>query len=293
MVSIISQLILNGIIAGSIYALVASGFSLMYRVNKFMNFAHGAIVIFAAYFTFFFADMMGLDFFVSAAITIALSALLGYLMNIAVYKQLRKRKASNAVMLIASLALLIFFNALILALFGSDVKSYDFSGNNPIYDLGFIRITGVQIAIIITSLLFLLFLAILIKKTRLGKAMRAISDNKDVSQTIGIDPERVYSKTFLIASATAGIAGVLIGLEQNLNNQLGTSSIISGFTGAVIGGANSVPGAVLGSMLLGLVENLGIWYLPSGYKSAIAFGLLFVFLLFRPQGILGKVVDRT
>lgn len=293
MTSIIFQLILNGLIAGAMYALVASGFSLIYRVTKFMNFAHGAVVLFAAYFAYYFSDVLGLNFFLSALITIILSAFLGFLINFVVYRQLRKRKASNAVMLISSLALLIFFNGLILALFGSSVKSYDFSRYNAIFDLGLFRITSVQIVIISFALLMLLFIWLIIKKTKLGKAMRAISDNRDVAQTAGINPERVYSWTFFIASFLAGIAGVLIGLEQNLNTQIGTSWGISGFTAAVIGGANSVPGSVLGSFLLGLVENFGIWYLPSGYKGAIAFGLLFIFLLFRPQGILGKVVDRT
>jgi len=293
MTSIILQLILNGIIAGAMYALVASGFSLIYRVTKFMNFAHGAVVLFAAYFAYYFSDVLGLNFFLSALITIIISAFLGLLINTVVYRQLRRRKASNAVMLISSLALLIFFNGLILALFGSSVKSYDFSRYNSIFDLGLFRITSVQIVIIAFALLMLLFIWLIVKKTRLGKAMRAISDNRDVAQTAGINPERVYGWTFFIASFLAGIAGVLIGLEQNLNTQIGTSWGISGFTAAVIGGANSVPGSVLGSFLLGIVENFGIWYLPSGYKGAIAFGLLFIFLLFRPQGILGKVVDRA
>ena len=125
------------------------------------------------------------------------------------------------------------------------------------------------------------------KKTKIGKAMRAVADNKDVAEIIGISSEKIYSWSFIVGSAIAGAAAILIPLEQNLTPTMGTNLMIKGFTGAIIGGVGSVPGAILGSFLLGLVENFGIWFLPSGYKDAIAFVLLFVFLLFRPQGILG------
>jgi len=123
--------------------------------------------------------------------------------------------------------------------------------------------------------------------------MRAVADNKEVAQTVGIDPEKMYTYTFVIGSFLAGVAGILIGIEQNLFPQMGVSLVIKGFTGAVIGSLASVPGAVLGSLILGLVENIGIWWLPSGYKDAIAFFLLFIFLLFRPSGLLGKKVGEA
>ena len=125
------------------------------------------------------------------------------------------------------------------------------------------------------------------KKTKIGKAMRAIADNRDVAEIIGISSEKIYSWSFVIGSAIAGVAAILISLEQNITPTMGTNLMIKGFAGAIIGGVGSVSGAILGSFLLGLVENFGIWFLPSGYKDAIAFILLFAFLLFRPQGILG------
>ena len=125
------------------------------------------------------------------------------------------------------------------------------------------------------------------KKTKLGKAMRAVSNNKDVAEIVGINSETIYSWSFIIGSAIAGIAGILICLEQNLEPTMGTGLIIKGFTAAIIGGIGNVYGAVLGALLLGLAENFGILYLPSGYKDAIAFIILFVFLLFRPQGLFG------
>jgi len=117
--------------------------------------------------------------------------------------------------------------------------------------------------------------------------MRAVADNKELASIVGIDHRRVSDYAFFIGSSLAGIAGILIGLEQNLEPVMGTSLMIKGFTGAIIGGITSVPASIIGSYLLGLVENFGIWYLPSGYKDAIAFTLLFLFLLFRPSGMFG------
>jgi branched-subunit amino acid ABC-type transport system permease component len=283
--AIATQLIMNGIIAGAIYALVASGFSLIYSVTKFMHFAHGAVLAFSAYLMYAFAVQSGVNFWLAVILTLVCSCFIGALMNWLVYKPLRKRKASGAVLLIASIAVLIFVNALILAIWGADVKTIHTL--NPVFDFIDARITLIQVDIIIVAVVLLLVLWWLMKKTKLGKAMRAVADNKDVAQTVGINPERIYTYTFMIGSFFAGVAGVLIGIEQNLFPTMGVSLIIKGFTGAVIGSLASVPGAVLGSLILGLVENIGIWWLPSGYKDAIAFVLLFIFLLFRPQGLLG------
>jgi len=148
-------------------------------------------------------------------------------------------------------------------------------------------ITPLQIFIIITSFILLTLLFLFMKKTKIGKAMRAVADNKDVAAIVGISSEKIYKWSFIIGSAIAGIAGVLVSLEQNLEPTMGTGLIIKGFTAAIIGGIGNVPGAILGAFLLGLTENFGIWFLPSGYKDAIAFLLLFLFLLFRPNGILG------
>lgn len=283
---IASQLILNGIIAGAIYALVATGFSLIYSVTKFMHFAHGAVLAFGAYMLYTINVQAGLPFWVAAIIGVLGSIVAGVVMDLTTYKPLRKRKASSAVLLIASLALMILTNAAILAVWGADVKTVPI--NNPVFDVLGARVTLIQLIIIAVSALLLLGLWFLMKRTKLGKAMRAVSDNKDVAKTVGINPERIYLYTFIIGSFLAGVAGVLIGIEQNLFPQMGVQLAIKGFTGAVIGGLISVPGSVLGSFLLGLTENIGIWWLPSGYKDAIAFVLLFIFLLFKPEGILGR-----
>ena len=283
----ITQLTANSLIAGAIYALVASGFSLIYSTNKFVHFAHGATIAFGAYFLYFLFSLLGLNFWLSVILTIIFASLFGLLMNITVYKQLRKRKVSNVILLIASFALLILFESLILLLFGADVKTIGFITIAKGWEFLGAIITPLQIIIVASSFILFGLLFFFIKKTKLGKAMRAVSDNKDVAEVVGISSEKIYNWSFIIGSAIAGVAAILVGLEQNLEPTMGTNLMIKGFTASVIGGIDSVPGAILGAFLLGFAENFGIWFLPSGYKDAIAFMILFIFLLFRSQGILG------
>ncbi len=283
-----SQLFINGLIAGAIYALVASGFSLIYSTCKFIHFAHGAVVAVTAYILYLFFSLLGLNFWLAVILTIIFAGFFGWLINKILYKKLRKRKASNVILLIASVGLLILLESLILLFFGADVKTIGFIKiAKGLEFLGAI-ITPLQIVIIISSFVLLFLLFFFTKKSKIGKAMRAVADNRDVAEIVGISAEKMFSWSFIIGSAIAGIAGILVGLEQNLEPTMGTNLIIKGFTGAIIGGIGSVPGAILGSFLLGFSENFGIWFLPSGYKDAIAFIILFVFLLARPQGILGR-----
>ena len=287
MLSIFNQLLANGLIAGAIYALVAVGFSLIYSTCRFVHFAHGAVIAFSAYILYFFFSLLGLNFGFSVILTIIFASFLGWLINIIVYKQLQKRKASSVILLIASFALLILLECLILLFFGAEVKTIGYIKVAKGIEFWGAIITPLQIFIIITSLVLFVLLFLLMKKSKIGKAMRAIADNKNAAEIVGISAKKIYSWSFIIGSAIAGVAAILIGLEQNLEPTMGTNLIIKGFTGAIIGGIGSVPGAILGSFLLGIVENFGIWFLPSGYKDAIAFVILFIFLLFRPQGILG------
>jgi branched-chain amino acid transport system permease protein len=282
-----SQLLINSLIAGAIYSLVAAGFSLIYSVCKFVHFAHGAVIAFGGYLLYLFFSSLKLSFGISVLLTVVCTSLLGFLMNLVVYKKLRQRKASNTIFLIAGFAILIFFESLILVFWGADVKSIGLIKISKGIELGEAIITPLQVVIIFVSLLLLLLFFVFMKKTKIGKAMRAVADNKDVAEIVGISAEKIYSWSFIIGSAIAGIAGILVGLEQNLEPTMGTSLMVKGFTAAIVGGVESVPGAILGSFLLGFAENFGIWFLPSGYKDAIAFIILFIFLLFKPRGILG------
>lgn len=284
---VLEQLILNGIIAGGIYALVAIGFSLTYGLLRFLNLAHGSLYVIGAYLAFL-SFSLGVPILGAFIIAILGAALIGIVMNYAVYKPLRNRKSTSLIMLLASLGIFIFVENLIIALFGAEVKTIRLGPVVQGMDFFGAIITQTQVVIIVVSIATLFLVEIFLKKTRTGKAMRATADNKDVAQVIGIDVERITTYVFALGSALAASAGVLIAIEQNLEPTMGLMMVVKGFTAGVVGGLGSVRGAVAGAFLLGLVENIGIWFLPSGYKDAIAFVVLVVFLIFRPHGIFGR-----
>ncbi|MBI4143374.1 branched-chain amino acid ABC transporter permease [Candidatus Woesearchaeota archaeon] len=284
---ILPQLIINGLIAGSIYALAASGLSLAYYVMKFLNFAQGAIITLSAYLFYVFLDIAKLDYRLSAIFVIISSTVIMLFIDFVVQRPLRKRKSTNIVSMMASLSILIFVSSFVLAVFSSDTKILKITRSNATFDFGFFTITKIQAFIIGTTLLLFFALYFLIKKTKIGKTMRAISDNRDSARIVGINPERVYIYTTITAAFLGSIAGMLIALEQNAYPQMGVPIIIKGFISSVVGGINSVPGAILGGLLIGLAENVGAWFLPSTYKDVISFVILLFFLFFRPNGILG------
>jgi branched-chain amino acid transport system permease protein len=285
--SILLQLTINGLIAGSIYALIAAGFSLIYKTNKFMHFAHGVVVAFAAYVLYSLFSVYGINFYFSVLLTLVLSGLLGFVIYHGVYVNLQKKNSSNVILLVASIGILILIENLIQLHYGADVKTIGYIEVAKGLSFFGAIITPLQIWIVATSLVLLVGLYFFMKKTKLGRDIRAVADNRELAEILGISYKKVASYSFILGSTIAGVAGILIGLEQNLVPTMGMMLGIKGFTGAIIGGISSVPASILGSYILGFAENYGIWYLPSGYKDAIAFILLFLFLLFRPKGLFG------
>ena len=282
------QLIINGLITGAIYALVSSGFSLVYSTCKFIHFAHGAVIALTSYMLYTLFSIVGLNFGFAVILAIIFASLFGYSINYVVYKHLRKRKASNLIFLITSFVLLILSESLILIIFGANVKSIGYIQSVNSLNLFGALITPLQIVIIITAIILVVTLFVFMKKTKTGKAIRAVSNNKNVAEILGINSERIRSITFVLASALAGVAGILIGLEQSLEPMMGSNLIFKGFTASVIGGIGNVPGAIIGAFILGITENVSVWFLPSAYRDAITFIILFIFLVFRPQGLFGK-----
>jgi len=283
--SILPQLLVNSLIAGSIYALIASGFSLIYSVVKFLHLAHGAVFVIGAYIAY---ALLGLPFWLAIIIAVLASAILGVIIDQIAYRPLRKRKSTNLAYLISSLGVFIFLQSLVQLIFGAEIKTLRTGQIQKGWEIFGAIITPTQIVILFVAIAILIFLHLFLKKTKLGKAMRAVADDKEVAQICGINPEKIICYVFLLGSALAGIAGILIGLEQNLEPSMGLGAMLKGITAAVVGGIGSVPGGILGAYLIGFAENFGIWFLPSGYKDAIAFVILVLFLLFRPKGILGK-----
>jgi branched-chain amino acid transport system permease protein len=282
---------MNSLIIGSIYALVAAGFSLIYKANKFFHFAHGSVVTFSGYMFYLAFSSLNLGLVFSSIFALVLAGALGWGFYEGVYLPIQKRGASKAILLIVSVGLMILIENLILLFFGANVKVLKIGSYESLNILGAI-VTPLQLVIIGVSVILFLILYYIINKTKIGRDLRAVSDSKELSSIVGINSRRVLNFSFIIGSFIAGIGGILIGMEQNLTPTMGMILGIKGFTGAVIGGMASVPAAVLGSYILGIVENFGIWYLPSGYKDAIAFILLFLFLLLKPEGLFGKKMER-
>lgn len=283
---VIEQLIINGIIAGSIYALMASSFSLIFNIVKFIDLSPGAVFVVAAFAAYTFNILLGINFFLSLIFTLVVAALLGVALNKVVYKPLRDKKANNFILLLASFGLFLFITGFVLLTFGAEVRTFGLPIVKGFEMFGFI-ITGTQIALIVTSLVVFVVLQLIMKKTRLGKSMRAIADDQQVASTLGINVGRIITITFIMAAVLAGIAGILVGLEQHIEHSMGFMITLKGLTAAVIGGIGSIPAALVGGYLIGIVENLGIWFLPSGYKDGIAFIILIIFLLLRPRGLFG------
>jgi len=283
-----NQLLLNGLIAGSIYALIAIGFTVIYRTVRFFHFAHGIVYTAGAYLAYTFFIIWQIQFVISFILAVSLASGLGVLIDRLVYRPLRRQKASNLIFLLASFGVFILLQNLIQMLYCAQILTIR---TGPVKEghhvLGAV-ITNIQIVIILVAFGLLVLLWFFIQRTKLGKAMRAVADDALAANVVGINPERIITASFAIGSALAGIAGILISFETNLEPTMGFSALLKGIIVSIVGGIGSIPGAVLGAYFLGLVGNFGIWHISAGWKDAIAFGVLIVFLLFRPAGILGK-----
>lgn len=281
------QLFANGLIAGSIFALVAVGFSLIFSTNRFVHFAHGSVVISCGYLLYGFFNLLHIGFILACLLTLVGGGVLGLVIYMLVYWPMRKQHASATILLIASLGIMILLDNLGLLVFGADVKVIGLIAIESGLDIFGAIVTPLQILIFFASLSLLFLVYLFVKYTKFGKVVRAVADNPLLASISGINVRKVEAISFVIGSVMAAFAGILYALEYNVEFNMGTALSIAGYTGAVIGGINSLVGSILGGYLLGLAENLGIAFLPSGYKSAIAFILLLIFLLFKPKGIFG------
>ena len=208
--SLLLQVIINGLIAGSIYALVASGFSLIYNTNRFMHFAHGVSVVVSGYILFTLFTLLKFNFYLALISTLVYSSFIGFLIFRLIYLPLQNRKASNVILLIASISILILFQNLVQIIYGANVKDIGFTEIKEGIEIGDLIITSNQIVILLTSLIFFVFLFIFMNKTSIGKDMRAVSENKELASIIGINSKKVSDLSFFIGSFLGGIAGVLI-----------------------------------------------------------------------------------
>lgn len=284
MESYYAQLILNGVIAGSVYALFAVGLTMVYGVFRFINFAHGELIAWGAYLTLLFSHL--LPFSIAVVPAIALTIVLGIGQDRFVYGPLRKQ--GRITLLIASIGLSYLLRNALRLIWGSDLQTYGFEAVRGL-SLGPFSITRTQLAMVIAALLFLAFLYALLRFTLLGKSLRAAADNMELAEIMGINMKRVGTAVWSLSAIFAGVGGVLIGLDTNLEPMMGLTNLIKSFAAVLLGGAGNVWGALLGGLFIGIAENLGVAFFSPGYKDAVSFVLIVLLLLFRPAGIFGLI----
>jgi branched-chain amino acid transport system permease protein len=284
----IEQLLLNGIIAGSIYSLVALGFALIYQTTRFFHFAHGAVYTLGAYFAYLFFVQLGFDRWLAFPFACVATMLLGVVLEVSVYRPMRNRKATDLTLLIASLGLYIVLQNIISMVWGDDTKTMRTGEVVEGHAVLGARITNIQIAIIATSLALITLIALMLRRTKFGKALRGLANDPELARLSGINSDRYIMYAFAIGSFLAAVASIMISFDTDMTPTMGFNALVMGVIAVIVGGIGSLPGAALGGLLIGLAQNLGVWQLPSKWQDTIAFVILILFLLFRPYGILGK-----
>jgi branched-chain amino acid transport system permease protein len=287
------QILTNSIIAGSIYALVALGFGLIYSTARFFHIAHGAIYTASAYTAYTVSVLLGWHPASGILLGIIVGTALGALMEISVYRVLRRIGSSAIVLLIASLGMLLCIQNAISMIFGDRPRVLRFGEVEEGSLISGAYITRIQITIVVGSVLLSLGTWALLRASRFGRTLRAVASDRELAAAYGIDADKTILVTFLLGSALASIAGVLIGIDTNLTPAMGFNALLMGIVAAIVGGVGSVPGSLLGGLFIGLAQHLGVWKLPTHWQDAIVFTILILFLLLRPQGFFGKPVRRV
>ena len=286
LINFIEQLI-NGLRTGSIYALIAIGYTMVYGIAKMIDFAHGDIIMVGAYALYFSISVLGLPVPVALLLTVIVCSVLGVLIEKIAYKPLRK--AQPLAVLITAIGMSFFLQSSSLLMFGSTPIPFQSVIPNENIKVGPVIISSITLVTLVVTAVAMILLTLFINKTKMGSAMRAVSEDKGAAELMGINVNSTISMTFAIGSALAAVAGILyISQYQSMKPTLGALPGIKAFVAAVLGGIGSIPGAMLGGILLGLIESVSKAYISTELADAIVFGVLIVVLLFRPSGLLGK-----
>ena len=285
------QTLISGLSLGSIYALIALGYTMVYGIAKMLNFAHGDIIMVGAYAVITAVFTMGLPPFIAILISIALCALLGIVIEFLAYRPLRQ--AQPLAVLITAIGVSYLLQNLALLIYGSEQKAFPTIVALPTVHIGGVYIDGITLAPLVVTAVIMVALSLFINKTRMGKAMRAVSEDKEAAELMGISVNRTITVTFAIGSALAGVAAIFYGAAYTyIRPTTGAMPGIKAFTAAVFGGIGSIPGAMLGGILLGVIEQLSKTYISTLWADAIVFGVLVVVLVVKPTGLLGKKISE-
>ncbi|NTW72874.1 MAG: branched-chain amino acid ABC transporter permease [Eubacteriaceae bacterium] len=283
---VLIQQLINGLQVGSIYAVIALGYTMVYGIIKLINFAHGEVMMMGAYFAFIAASA-GMPVWAVFAISMILSALMGVFIESVAYRPLRNAPRISA--LITAIGVSLFLQNLALVVFKADPKVMPTIIENQPIIFGSLRISNITIITFVVSVVFMILLTVFINKTKPGKAMRAVSEDKEAAMLMGINVNQTISLTFAIGSALAALGGILYGIAYTqVFPTLGLLPGLKAFVAAVLGGIGIIPGAMIGGFIMGFVETLTKAYISGSWSDAIVFGILIVVLSVKPTGILGK-----
>lgn len=282
------QQLVNGLTLGSTYALVAIGYTMIFGILELINFSHGSVYMAGAYITLVLTFVFKGNFILAFAFSLILTGILGALVDRLALRRLRIKKSTKIITLISTIGIQTFIDNCILVFFGSETKVFP-NFLEGTFKIGTTIISYIQVMIFVVTLILMILLSLLVYKTKIGKAMRATAQNMDAATLMGINVNLVITGTFFIGSVLAAVAGTMIGMYyQSIDGSMGFVIGLKTFASAVLGGVGILPGAMVGGMLLGVIETIGASYVSSGYRDAIAFAILIIFLIFKPTGLLGK-----
>jgi branched-chain amino acid transport system permease protein len=283
------QQLLNGIFLGSIYALFAIGFTLVFGVLDRLNLAHSAVFASAAFVGIELVERVGLSIWLTLPAVLGFGAVLGLIIERVAFRPLRHRHDAHFAGLISSIALAAMLLALVQARYGPDTRRFPPDAfPDARYEFAGATLSLLQIVILVVSLGLMVGLAVLVARSRLGRGMRAVAENPQAARVLGINVERITATTFAISSALGAVAGVLFALNVNTAQiAMGFNIELKGLAVIIVGGMGSLPGAMVGGLLVGLAEVYAVTYVGSSWRDVVAFGLLFAILLMRPQGLFG------
>ena len=285
------QTLISGLSLGSIYALIALGYTMVYGIAKMLNFAHGDIIMIGAYAGIVTVNQLGLPPVAAIIISVVICAGLGMLIEFLAYKPLRQ--APPLSVLITAIGVSYLLQNLALLIFGSQQKAYPSLGELAGITIGGVTVDGIAILTLLMTALIMVVLSFFINKTKLGKAMRAVSEDKNAASLMGISVNRTITLTFAIGSALAAFASIFYGMAYvYIKPTTGAMPGIKAFTAAVFGGIGSIPGAMLGGILLGMIEQFSKTYISTLWADAIVFGVLVLVLVVKPTGLLGKQISE-
>lgn len=285
------QQLINGLSLGSIYALIALGYTMVYGIIKLINFAHGDIYMLGAYIGYIVITYSGLGFIPALLIAMIGCALIGIVIEKVAYKPLRK--ATRIAALITAIGVSFLLQYVTMYFMSPNVRTFPSVFVNKIFMIGNIRLSIQQLLIFTTTITLMLLLQFIVRKTKIGRAMRAVSVDEDAAKLMGINVNAVISFTFAMGSALAGAAGVLVGIYYNsINPLMGVIPGLKAFIAAVFGGIGIIPGAMFGGFAIGIIESLVSGYGNSLYKDAVVYAILILILIIKPTGLLGKK-ERT